>query len=188
MSKIRRWASLAAGCTLTLAALPPAAAQAKPANATYRLTITDAWIVDIQGKIDYDACADVFGHVSVWAGEKDGFKLPFDYFRAREDGPVEVCEPNRPLNEGTQVGHLRPNRKQWEKLPPVTIRNDENPKHAGWRFQVNLWDHDPVGKNDAICNHGKSEWIEPKGSGTAHVWSCEADTTFTISYEIDRVG
>ncbi len=182
-----RWAALAAGCALVVTALPSAAAQAEPTPGKYQIRITDAWIVDIQGKIDYDSCADVFGSLRVLSGPKDEFKWPWTYFAAAEKNPVEVCEPNRPLNEGAQVGHLRPNHSAWDKRQPVTLNNSANPQHKGWLITANLWDYDPVGNNDAICNHGKSEWIEPRE--TAHVWSCKnGDTDFNVSYEVDRIG
>ncbi len=179
---VRRKAAVLAGCAALLGSLAAAPASADSAT-YYRLTITDAYIVDIQGTVDPNPCAEVYGHIRVAAGEKKGLALPSPYFIATRDHYTEVCEPNRPLNEGKQVGIVRSNQPNaWAKR----FNLEANQKEA-FRFWVKLSDHDPVGSDDVICDQ-KSDWITPHD--TRGVWICKGPhkREFNVEYTIDRVN
>ncbi|WP_405671694.1 hypothetical protein [Streptomyces sp. NBC_01530] len=180
---VRPKAAVLAGCAALLGSLasPPASADSA---SYYRLTITDAYIVDIQGTIEHDPCAEVYGHISVWAGEEKGLSIPSNYFQATKDHRVDVCEPNRPLNEGKQVGIVPNNRPAgWSKR--INMKPDQQPEQA-FQFHVKLTDYDPVGSDDLICDQ-KSGWIKPHD--TRDVWSCKGpETKLNIEYTIHQVN
>lgn len=185
LPNVRRKPVVMAGCAMLLASLglAPVSEAAEKAPTYYRMTILDVYIVDIQGTLDNDACADVYGHLTLWERGEDDFQFPFQYFSTGSNNPVVVCEPNRPLNEGKQVGHLRNNRQgNWNKRFNLPAEG----QHA-YQFRAKLTDDDPSpNPDDLICNQS-SDWIKPHD--TRHVWSCKGpDTELIVEYSIDPVS
>ncbi|MEN8655441.1 hypothetical protein ABCR94_33915 [Streptomyces sp. 21So2-11] len=90
----------------------PAGAQEAPAQAAaapsvdWTMDLSTLTLFDIQGKIDTDLCADVYGKVTVEQGSEK-----HTVWQRPRNKTLQVCEENRPLGDGEQSGRESLNRK-----------------------------------------------------------------------------
>ncbi|MEU0403753.1 hypothetical protein ABZ318_26685 [Streptomyces sp. NPDC006197] len=149
---------------------------------TYALTIENVYLVDIQGTIDDDNCAEVYGSVSVIQAGKT-----FTYFTAPQKSPVRVCEKDAPLNRGKQVGDL-PKNGNWDNKNNNMIMLKGAPATTGWVLQAELYDDDSTSKDDLICK-GSSELLRPgSGFSTGGVWACEGQGKLVVEWKITDIA
>ncbi|MFF3390192.1 hypothetical protein ACFYW1_04560 [Streptomyces sp. NPDC002669] len=163
---------------------PSGAAPGSYEPGEYTFVIKNACITDIQGTIEPgQTCAEVYGGLDVHVPDAQGAAVnKRQYFLADSDKAVDVCEENRPLNEGKQADDLPYNQGagQFELTQNFTGEQGE------WGFVIDAWlmDYD-TNEDDKICT-GSSPEIHSYRQAYGAVWSCDGDdgVKFTVEYSV----
>ncbi|MET9552340.1 hypothetical protein [Streptomyces sp. NPDC006645] len=151
-------------------AAPVRAATAAP-SVDWTVDLSTLTIFDIQGKIDTDLCADVYGTVTV---ERGGEKHVL-WQRARGK-TLAVCEPNRPLGEGEQSG-----------VQSLDIESHFSSKASDtrpWKITADLKDADPGGSDDAVLTAGETLRVTRDNQGYLQNDYPNRRTRASLAYEI----
>ncbi len=173
--QIGRGAPRLAPSTVTV----PVAKRAYPAG-DYDLGLRAIKIADIVHTVDPEQyCAELYGQVTVSRGGKS-----MKYFEVSESNPVEVCEPNRPINEGSQVGTLQvPNANTTSRAAFTGVQSADEP----YVFTVDLWDEDTGADDHLVDNKTVKVWPRPTDTMPAPVDFQERGFHIYLDYSLESL-
>ncbi|MFJ8676297.1 hypothetical protein [Streptomyces sp. NPDC093589] len=145
--------SAAAVAALCLSTSPAAAYT----SGQYDLSVDSLQIFDIATTVDPEQlCAEIFGEVTVSRGTQT-----ITFFKADSAHYTEVCEPNRPINEGTQSGLLHASSDAAKEIS-AKFTGDRN-KDLPFVFKIDLWDADTVNDQHLVHNQTVKVWPADQG-------------------------
>ncbi|MEU7146084.1 hypothetical protein ABZ942_42045 [Nocardia sp. NPDC046473] len=180
-----RMIAAAATAGLCLAPQPASAANDYPPG-RYKLKIYEVQIEDISHRIDpHEHCAEIYGTIHMEDGNVAG---GYAFFRADRDEAVEVCEENRPLNEGIQSGSLKASPSG--KTEIISTFTGDKAKDHPFVFVVDLWDRDPAGGDQQLMH--KTVYVWPPQPGVMPTTVSDApegssDSTVYFRYDITNI-